>query len=157
MARTSVPSNDNLIMSKQVESHFAHVRRVYFPRWNEKGEWSVSFDHAGTRGKTGYCDSKTKTIFLSYEVFGMTLAGMRALLIHEICHDVSAAGHNSRWARRMESAARRAEIVGEKDVARVLRMDIYSYCDGTVFKTVTGLEFAELLGADEEYVEDEPL
>jgi hypothetical protein len=65
--------------------------------------------------------------------------GVRALLIHEVCHDVAAAGHNLTWARRMERAACHATKLDEAEVARILRCDIYSYCNLAIFKAVTGL------------------
>ena len=109
---------------------FDGIKRSYFPRWDVAGKWKVEFaDSAQCRSSTGYCDSRAATIFLDDSVCGMTDAGTRALLIHEICHDVAAAGHNLTWARRMECAAKRAVIHGDEKIAEILRSDIYSYCN----------------------------
>ena len=80
---------------------------------------------------TGYCDSKVKRIYLAYNsMYGMTDAGVRASVIHEICHDVGAASHNRRWADRMEQASATAEKNNENEVAEILRSDIFS-CAGS--------------------------
>lgn len=57
----------------------------------------------------------------------MPVAGRRAFLIHEICHDVGAANHNRKWAERMDRAATRADELDESEAAEILRSDIYSY------------------------------
>ena len=113
-----------------LDTLFRRVRADYFPRWDKDCKWRALFgtDHE-CRLSTGYCDSKARSLFFCEpEFLRMPNAGRVALVIHEICHDVGAAGHNRRWARRMTSAAARAEALGADDVAKLLRGDVMSYC-----------------------------
>lgn len=129
------------VTETEVTACFHDVKKRYFPQWDRHDRWSAAIAGAQLcRGSTGYCDSKAKTIFLDAQVHDMPLPGLRALLVHEICHDVAAAGHNLTWAKRMERAAVRADAHGEPGVARVLRADIYSYCNLTMFRDVTGMD-----------------
>jgi len=129
----------NQMTQPEVIAIFTNVKRVYFTRWDKGNRWKAQFaGHELCRGATGYCDSKTKTIFLNDSVCGMINAGVGAFLIHEICHDVGAAGHGQGGARRMEMVARQAVARGEHAVAKLLRNDIYSYCDFAVHKLVIG-------------------
>lgn len=117
------PSNERL------GALFLEVRQKYFPRWDKGSQWRIIFGtSAELRHATGYCDSAQKTIFLDEREFtGMILEGKKALIIHEICHDVASAGHIRSWALRMERAAHIAEAKAESGVAQILRSDIYSY------------------------------
>ena len=105
------------------------VRTRYFPRWDKRREWRISFGtRSQLRDNTGYCDAKMKVVYLDRKAFSsMSVDGKRAFIIHEICHDVGAASHNRRWAIRMERAARVAGQSGEGEVADILRDEIYSY------------------------------
>ena len=112
-----------------IESQFQDVRNLYFPRWDKSHEWDVVY---GTleqlRGNTGYCDTDAKTVYLdrdSMEQFA--LAEVRAFIIHEICHDIGTAFHKRGWASRMEIAAKRADGLGEADLAVRLRRHIFAY------------------------------
>lgn len=123
---------------RQVIVCFDEVKREYFPRWDIDGKWKVKFaDAERCRVSTGYCDSKAATIFLNEAVCGMTDVGVCAFLIHEICHDVAAAGHNLIWARRMERAAKRAAVCGKAEIAEILRSDIFSYCNSVTVAAVS--------------------
>ena len=83
----------------------------------------------------------------------MPNAGIRAFLIHEICHDVAAAGHNRRWALRMEKAATLAEKSCASEIAIIIRGDIFSYCATGVLEQYSR---AEVYGLAEELVDDNP-
>ena len=108
---------------------FIEIRLAYFPKWDQAHDWKIEFGTAiQTRNNTGYCDSIAQTIYLDFPTFlQMSAAGQCAFIIHEICHEVGAANHNRRWAKRMEKAAHRAAFLDQDGVARVLRSEIYSY------------------------------
>ena len=114
-----------------LDALFREVRELYFPRWDAKGEWSCRWgSNDQRRNHTGYCDTAIKTIFLDKrQVVAMSPEGAKAFLIHEICHDVGSAFHIRAWCRRMEKAAKRAEVLGDGEVAEILRSDIVS-CGG---------------------------
>lgn len=125
---------------RQIIAAFAEVKRIYFPRWDRQGRWTVEFGAIQQlRGSSGYCDSKAAKVFLADDVCGMMDAAILALLIHEICHDVGAAGHGRGWARRMEIAAKQAEKVDSNNVAFFLRNDIFCYCTWIDYQAITGL------------------
>lgn len=116
------------VKAEGIERAFVDVKAQYFPRWDRAGLWRVRFHAEGMpTGDTGYCDTKAKTIHLDRQVLGMTDAGVLAILIHEICHDVGGAGHGRRWATRMEKAAQLAMRTGHEEVAEILRANIFSY------------------------------
>jgi hypothetical protein len=130
----------------KIDTIFNEVRTIYFPRWNRKREWKIDFGSPEQlRDMTGYCDSKVKRIYLAYNsIYGMSDAGVRASVIHEICHDVRAASHNRRWVDRMEQAAATAKKFNENEVAEILRSDIFSYAGSGVrskYDTSHVLEF----------------
>ena len=137
----------------QISSCFVQVKQRYFPRWDAHCEWKVIFGKAPhCRDATGYCDSKAMRIYLDDCVCEITDAGATGLLIHEICHDVAAAGHNRRWADAMGAAAMRAEHLGEGDVASMLRADIFSYAGDGVsqpYSLLTVLDWLESLPLDQ--------
>ncbi len=117
-----------------IHAIFEEIRSLYFPRWDRRREWTaVIGDVDRCRNNTGFCDGGAKTIYVDrLALIRMSHAGVRALLIHEICHDVGAAFHNRKWATRMERAASRAEELDESDVARILRSDVFSYAGNGV-------------------------
>jgi hypothetical protein len=49
------------------------------------------------------------------------------VLIHEIAHAVTEVGHGAKWGRRMLAAAQTAKLVGEHELASMLRMEVESY------------------------------
>ncbi len=134
----------------KIDVIFEEIRSLYFPRWDRQRRWTAVFaDAHQRRDNTGYCDTNAKTIYLDgRSVRTMSDAGVRAILIHEICHDVGAAHHNRAWATLMERTAQRAEELNESDVAKILRSDIYSYgCAGALadYDLYTVLDYAEEL------------
>jgi len=112
-----------------LDDQFIDIRKQYFPQWGTRGEWTIAYGTTEQlRCNTGYCDSEAKVVYLDGRTFPtMSADGQRAFIIHEICHDAGAAFHNRRWATRMERAAQVADRIGELEVARILRSDIYSY------------------------------
>ncbi|MBX2851781.1 MAG: hypothetical protein KTR15_08565 [Phycisphaeraceae bacterium] len=115
--------------SQRLSELFHEIKASYFPRWDRGGRWDAEF---GTdeqlRGSTGYCDSKANRVYLRrHSINGMPRPGVRALIIHEICHEVGSAYHGKGWATRMQRARDRAIQLGELEVARILESDIFSY------------------------------
>ena len=53
--------------------------------------------------------------------------GLRALIIHEICHDTGSPDHNDAWRAEMARCAAIADRIEPSHVAEVLRADITSY------------------------------
>lgn len=138
-----------------IHTLFENIRSLYFPRWDAQREWTAVFgDPAQCRDNTGFCDTDAKTIFLDRRTLvGMSDAGVRAFLIHEICHDVGAANHNRTWTKRMALAAARAEELNEAEVAEILRSDIYSYAGNGV---LTDYDLCNVLDYAEELIGGNP-
>ena len=138
-----------------IHTLFEDIRSLYFPRWDRQREWTAVFgDLAQCRSNTGFCDIDAKTIYLDRRaIIGMSDAGVRAFLIHEICHDVAAAHHNRTWARRMERAAARAEELNEAEVAEILCSDVYSYAGNGV---LADYDLCGVLDYVEELIDREP-
>jgi hypothetical protein len=138
-----------------LDDQFNDIRANYFPKWDKPCEWKIEYGTATQRrDSTGYCDSVAKTIYLDIRTVPMmSYAGQIAFIIHEICHDVAAAYHNRRWAGRMEQAAKRAEILNQHEVAKVIRSEIYSYF-GNGLKYEYNL--AEVCGYTKEVVDRRP-
>ena len=134
MKMTPVPFN--FLARMKIDTIFEEIRSLYFPRWDRQREWTVVFGcDQQCRRNTGFCDSAVKTIYLDEQSLrNMSDAGRRAFLIHEICHDVGAASHNRKWAKRMEGSATRADELNEPEVAEIMRSDIYSYCEAGVLE-----------------------
>ncbi len=138
-----------------IEAIFEGIRSLYFPRWDRKREWTAMYGTAiQCRYNTGYCDSNAKTIYLDERSLdAMPIAGVQAILIHEVCHDVGAASHNREWAKRMESAAQRADDLGEFEVAEILRCDIFSYAGNGV---LANYDLSDVLDYTEELISRNP-
>ena len=136
----------------QVISRFSDVKRKYFRRWDVHNEWRIHFaDGPERRDATGYCDSIAKVIYLDDSVCGMTESGIAAFLIHEICHDVGAAGHNRRWAEAMNTVAESAHQHGERVLAVAVRDEVFAYTEVGVSKRhalETVVEWVESLTLD---------
>ena len=104
---------------------FLLARQQFFPRWDSSKKWEViAVQHRDT---TGYCSSKEKRIYIDpHGVVNMPDDGLLALLVHEICHDVTTAYHTERWAERMEKSARKAESLKQARLANMIRASVYA-------------------------------
>jgi len=109
----------------RLREKYPYIRRVFFPRWDRKGEWRIKLcDRIGMNGPgrtDGLCEHKSKTIFVSREHDPKELD---LVLIHEIAHAVTRGGHGERWVARMEKAARRAEQIGRSELAEAIRREV---------------------------------
>jgi hypothetical protein len=105
------------------------IRRDYFPRWDQGRRWQVREGSRatwiGSRGETrfssewGYCERDTLTIWIN--------SVNKETIIHEICHAVTNGGHGQLWSDRMRKAARRADDLGDAELAARLSEDAEGY------------------------------
>ena len=100
---------------------YAWVRRLYFPRWDKEGLWTVRM--APRLCGTGRCDRDNRAILVGGNV-GRELG---VLLIHEIAHAVTTGDHGKVYTARMERAARRARNLGDHEMERGLYQNIEQF------------------------------
>jgi hypothetical protein len=79
-------------MNESVTKLYQEICETYFPRWKP---WDFTFNHRWSR--SGYCNIERKHIY-----FGDPSS---TLIIHEICHAVSAPNHGKKWQARVLKAA----------------------------------------------------
>jgi hypothetical protein len=119
-----------------LQEEFLAVRKEFFPRWDRKQEWKVKLNYnCKISGYIANCNRESKTIFLSVGDSPppfMSKPGnyrklvIRCLLVHEICHDLTPAGHGKRFQQRMSATAKRAEELGNVEMAERLQAEIQS-------------------------------
>jgi hypothetical protein len=100
---------------------FEAVRSTFFPRWDTTRLWKcrVKRQWAGD----GLCVHEKKTIHVN-----PSAKEQIGILIHEICHALAPRlNHGGRWQRRMRTAAKRAEELGEPSLQRFLELEIAEY------------------------------
>ena len=116
------------IEEQRLTKLFALAREQYFPRWDSKNEWRiVAGQRKNSKGETGYCSTKERRIYIDpFGIRYMPDDGLLALIIHEICHDLTTAYHKERWVIRMEKAAKKAELLNKLELARQIRGSVYS-------------------------------
>ena len=67
-----------LLLRADIQKHFDEVRRGFFDGWDAERRWKIEFgSHPGDPTATGYCDSKSKTIFLNDIVLKMNTPWLR--------------------------------------------------------------------------------
>ncbi len=110
---------------KHIEA-FHEIKRLFFPRWDLRGQWRVRHQTPGGHARLGggRCYSESKLILLS-EV-SMEKEELWCLIIHEICHS-SISGHGKRWKARMRKAAERAKMLGFERLGEKLLKNIDGY------------------------------
>ena len=109
------------------EAEFDWVRRVFFPRWKAGAEWKLLVQQRTDYGlELGFCESELRCILVSPSLRSNHLA-FRLTLVHEVCHAVTSAAHGKKWSRRMLSAAKVAETIGETRLAVDLNKEVESY------------------------------
>lgn len=105
-----------------LEEVFNHVRRTYFPRWRNGGNWSIKLGEVpGRPNLRGRCDLETRIIWMTAQWRDDEI--VEAVVIHEIVHAVVGPGHGIRFQRRMLKAAVLAEERGNAALAAALRED----------------------------------
>ena len=108
--------------------HFKELKRLFFPRWDRQNLWRISTK--SKRKVHGFCDVDRRVIQIVVQHADQD--EQDKLLIHEICHAVAAGGHGKVWQGRMEKAARRADELGRKRLAEMLRQEIVEYQESAV-------------------------
>jgi hypothetical protein len=104
-------------MRVPLRHEFDEIRLQFFPRWVRGADWQVTFGYRSSeRDALGHCDQATKTIFVA-PFLRTQPAARRHTLVHEVCHAVAGAGHGATFSRRLRAAARRAEKLGDHDLA----------------------------------------
>jgi hypothetical protein len=108
-----------------LQTTFATLCALYFPRWRAAATWTVREGPKATwtegtaqYGTTeqGYCDKDTRTIFIQNPV--------PAVLVHEICHAVTDGWHGVHFQRRLALAHQRAVALKDADLAAGLANDL---------------------------------
>lgn len=107
---------------------YRRICRDYFSHWADAVNWKLTKrPRLKYTQECGYCVKARKTFHLP---------GWRPgdngdlLLIHEICHAVTALNHEKRWQDRMIAAAARAEALGASSLGQMLRDKVESYRHG---------------------------
>ncbi len=119
---TMVLSPDTLI-NDRLEGAFEYIRKTYFPRWDKKGQWTISYKD--NLPSTGWCDIKNKAIFLDSPPAKDDK--LHFLLIHEICHAVTPGSHGRKWKSRMLKASEKAKEIGHKEISKMLYENVEQY------------------------------
>ena len=111
---------------KQMLSMCHHVKRTYFPGWDDTNEWHVQLKARLSDGFLGdaYCNRKKKTIEISRTFNANNDDEWCCLLAHLLSHAISGAEHNHEWIVRLLAIARQAEISGRQALADLIRDDI---------------------------------
>lgn len=107
----------------RLQTAFEYIRKTYFPRWDKKGQWTVSYK--GDLPSTGSCDIKNKAIFL--DTAPAKDDKLHFLLIHEICHAVTTQSHGKKWKSRMLKASAKAKELGHKEISKMLHENVEIY------------------------------
>jgi predicted Zn-dependent protease with MMP-like domain len=108
-----------LTMRCSFKKRFEEIRQLYFPRWDPKREWKLQIHTR--RLVDGICEWDKKKIVINMRT--------DLVLIHEISHAVCRPGHGQMWLRRMETAAKRADELGEKALAAEIRKEVKVYSE----------------------------
>ena len=115
----------------ELEKEFELIRKKYFPRWDRKKEWKIKIfedeneiDLEEAYGISpehvnGFSADKHRIIYL-HRISRLTI-------IHEITHAVIGPSHGKKFFDRMEQAAKRADDIGDHDLANALRDEIKMY------------------------------
>lgn len=98
---------------KKIEILYREICKKYFPRWKP---WKFTFNCKW--GESGYCNTYRKHLY-----FGDISS---VLIIHEICHAVSAGCHGKPWQLRMLRAAETARKY-DMDLSEKLNAEVEKY------------------------------
>jgi hypothetical protein len=110
-----------------VNSIYQEVR-TYFPDWDPAGRWRVEIKDQLSGGYLGnsYCNRRAKTIEI-YELFTADDDNIWCcLLIRNICLAIANTRHGSKWTTVLLEVASRAETIGQKSLADLIRADVQS-------------------------------
>ncbi len=103
---------------------FRDVRKIYFPRWDLRGQWTVKkVKHLPISAPViAHTNHSLKTIFVNY--LPNNKNSLYCLLIHEICHAITSGQHNKRWEKRMMKSADKATKMDNIQLAKLIYEDL---------------------------------
>jgi hypothetical protein len=103
---------------------FRDVRRIFFPRWDPKGQWAVKkVRHLPISAPVIACTNHSlKTIFINY--LSNNKNNLYSILIHEICHAITSGQHNKRWEKRMMRSADKARKISNMQLSKMIFKDL---------------------------------
>jgi len=145
---------------------FAEVKKSYFARFDRERQWRARFGSAtDMTDEHGYCDDKTRTIFVSRRYLRASRDELAVILIHELTHAVlRSASHGAGFMRRLERAAKKADRLKRSALGALLRAHVVEYKNAervspaTIYATMRDLvgelrpatfeEALKILGAD---------
>lgn len=109
-----------MLKMNRLKRSFEFVRKIFFARWDKGQKWTIKMV-SGLRYR-GECNNRSKSILIRPS-FGNE-DELHQLLIHEICHAVTASRHGKRWQDRMLKTSKRADEIGRKKLAERIRQDV---------------------------------
>ena len=108
-----------------LQERFQRIKELFFPDWDQENLWLVdTSSERSERDGDGCCDHERRVIEIVCQSTDPNEQDL--LLIHEICH-VFFPGHEKDWQDRMGKAARRADEIGQHQLAHLLRKEIDDY------------------------------
>lgn len=109
---------------RTLQRAFGDVRKIYFPRWDLRGQWAVKkVRHLPVSAPViAYTNHSLKTIFINY--LPKSKDNLYSLLIHEICHGITSGQHKKGWRNRILKAAGKARKIGNARLVKKILMDI---------------------------------
>jgi len=114
---------------KRLVAEFLFVRHTFFPSWDKQGAWKAKYGFPDEyRRPLGYCDKETKTIWIGPQKPEPDRLHLRKLLIHEVCHALTAKeGHSSSFFEQFMLASNIAEEIGDLPLRDVILEEIREY------------------------------
>ena len=138
--------NKAQVNNPRLQNAYQCVRKLFFPRWDRKKQWKVEYmpqfkrwhekdiaediKREGLEGEFvpkkinigAICQSFRQCI-LVYNI-PRSNVDLYEMLIHEICH-VNAPGHREEWALNMNEVYYKAYEMDMKDLADMIKSDIF--------------------------------
>jgi len=102
---------------------FQNIRNDFFPRWDKDNIWRLNFDPY--LPAIARCMNKEKVII--FQSIREPNEEFDQLLIHEIAHAVTNDRHGKKWQNRFLNAAKKAESLGRKSLAKSIREEVKLY------------------------------
>jgi len=112
---------------------FNNIKKNLFPRWDINHQWEITNNNERifeisdylNMGFLGYCEKKTKTIFLNLHEDDWKID---LLIVHEICHTFpNCSNHGKFWKSKMFSVSNRCDKLGQYQLADQIRHELENY------------------------------
>ena len=120
-------------MIQDLNNRFINMKNIIFPRWDIGNEWKISnnnekiyqIEKVLESNFLGYCDKKSKTIFLNLHEDDWKID---MLIVHEICHTFrNCSTHGKLWEVKMSNVAKRCDMKKRFKLADQIRHEIENY------------------------------